>query len=32
MKGDKKKGNSKESDSISNLRSDPIESFGRNCV
>ena len=30
MKGDKKERNSKESDSISNVRSPPIKSFNRN--
>jgi hypothetical protein len=32
MKSDKKKRNSKESDSISSVKSPPITSFGRNCI
>jgi hypothetical protein len=32
MKSDKKEGNSKEGDSISNVNSTPIKSFGRNCI
>jgi hypothetical protein len=32
MKSDKKERNSKEGDSISNLTSPPIKSFGGNCI